>query len=399
LSVERNREKGKDMKQRLLTPGPTPVPEETLLELAKPVVFHRTPEFRQILAEVLEDLKYVFQTKNAIIPLTSSGTGALEAAIANCLPAGSKAICLIAGRFGERWRNLCKAFGVESINVVVAPGQAVQPEQLSRALAEHADAGAVCCTLSETSTGVGHDVAAFGRIVASTPALLLVDAISALGVMECHVDDWHIDVCATGSQKALMLPPGLAFVSVSDKAWQTIDKNPDSRTFYFDLRKARKNLETSDTPYTPAHTLIKALRVSLKRIRAEGIETIWSRQARNAAAARAGFKAMGLELFAARPAEGLTVVKVPAGFDGVALLSKLEKQYGLKLAGGQDNLKGKIIRLAHMGYIDQFDVLAALSGVELVLKEMGHALEPGCGVAAAQKVFADGVLQGSSKVN
>jgi aspartate aminotransferase-like enzyme len=209
--------------------------------------------------------------------------------------------------------------------------------------------------------------------------------------MECRTDEWHLDVCVTGSQKALMLPPGLAFVAVSDKAWQRIEQNPAPRAFYFDLRKARAKLETSDTPFTPAHTLIRALRVSLKRIRAAGIETIWATQARNAAAARAGFQAMGLELFAARPADGLTVVKVPPGIDGVALLTRLEKQYGLKLAGGQDNLKGKIIRLAHMGYIDQFDVLAALAGMELVLREMGFPVEPGRGVAAAQRVWAQAV--------
>jgi aspartate aminotransferase-like enzyme len=195
----------------------------------------------------------------------------------------------------------------------------------------------------------------------------------------------------TGSQKALMLPPGLAFVSVSDKAWKQIDQNPAVRAFYFDLKKAQAKLETSDTPFTPAHTLIRALRVSLKRLLAEGIENVWARQARNAAAARAGFQAMGLELFAARPADGLTVAKMPPGIDSTALLGKLEKQYGLKLANGQDNLKGKIIRLAHMGYIDQFDVLAALAGVELVLLEMGHKLEPGRGVAAAQKVLAQAV--------
>jgi aspartate aminotransferase-like enzyme len=185
-----------------------------------------------------------------------------------------------------------------------------------------------------------------------------------------------------------MLPPGLAFVSVSPKAWDVIEKNPVRRAFYFDLKKAKTNLEAGETPYTPAHTLLKALKVSLKKIRAEGIENTWKRQARNAAAARAGFQAMGMEIFAARPAEGLTVAKVPDGVDGSALLSKLEKQYGLKLAGGQDNLKGKIIRLAHMGYIDQFDVLAALAGVELVLKEMGYPVEPGKGVAAAQQVWA-----------
>jgi serine---pyruvate transaminase len=376
------------MKFRLLTPGPTPVPEETLLELARPVIYHRTPEFRKILAEVLEDLHQVFCTRNVIIPLTSSGTGGLEAAIANCLPAGSKAICLISGRFGERWRNLCKAFGVETIAVTVPYGQAVKPEQLARALTDHPDASAVCATLSETSTGVVHDIKAFGQLVARTPALFFVDAISSLGVMECRTDDWHVDICVTGSQKALMLPPGLAFLSVSDKAWKQIENNPALRTFYFDLKKARTSLENFDTPYTSAHTLVRALRVSLKRILEEGVENIWARQARTAAAARAGFHAMGLELFADPPADSLTVVKVPPGIDGLALLNKLEKQYGLKLAGGQDTLKGKIFRLGHMGYIDQFDVLAGLAGVELALLEMGYSLQPGSGVAAALRMLA-----------
>src|SRR5262249_45399080 len=180
-----------------------------------------------------------FRTGNAIIPLTSSGTGGMEAAVANCLPAGSKAICLLAGRFSERWRSLCKAFGVEVVSVSVPYGQAVQPEQLARALADHPDAVAVCATLSETSTGVGHDIAAFGKLVAATPALLFVDAISGLGAMECRTDEWQIDVCVTGSQKALMLPPGLAFLSVSDKAWKQIDRNAGARVFYFDLKKAR----------------------------------------------------------------------------------------------------------------------------------------------------------------
>lgn len=376
------------MKQRLLTPGPTPVPEETLLELAKPVFFHRTPEFRKILGAVLADLQYIFQTKNTIVPLTSSGTGALEAAIANCLPPASKAICLTAGRFGERWRNLCKAFSVEAITVSVPYGQAVHAEQLAKALADHPDAAAVCSTLSETSTGVGHDVQAFGKLIAPTQALHLVDAISGLGAMECRTDDWKIDVCCAGSQKALMMPPGLAFLSVSDKAWKAIEKNPNPRSYYFDLKKAREKLEIPDTPYTPAHTLIRAMQVSLKRIKDEGIENIWARQARTAAAARAGFQALGFELFANPPNNALTVVKMPPGVDSTPVLAKLEKQYGLKLANGQDNLKGKIIRLAHMGYIDQFDVLAAIAGVELVLKEMGQPIELGKGLMAAQKVLA-----------
>lgn len=376
------------MKQRLLTPGPTPVPEETLLELAKPMIFHRTAEFRAMLGEVLADLQKIFVTKNLVIPLTASGTGALEAALANSVPAGGKVICLIAGRFGERWKNICKAFGIESINVTVPYGQAVQPAQLEKALADHPDALAVCSTLSETSTGIGHDIAAFSKLISKTPALHIVDSISGLGAMECRTDDWQIDINCTGSQKALMMPPGLAFLSVSDKAWKTIEKNPQPRAFYFDLKKAKKSLEGNDTPYTPAHTMIRAMRVSTKRILAEGIENVWKRQAKYGAAARAGFQALGLELFASQPNDALTVVKMPANVDSTVLLGKLEKQYGLKLANGQDTLKGKIIRLAHMGYIDQFDILAAIGGVELVLIEMGQKIEPGTGLAAAQRVFA-----------
>ncbi len=376
------------MKFRLLTPGPTPVPEETLLELAKPMIFHRTSEFRALLGEVLADLKTVFQTANSVLPLTSSGTGALEAALVNAVPAGGKAIVLVAGKFGERWKNLCKAFGIEAIVLTVPWGEAVQPAQLEKALADHPDAVAVCSTLSETSTGVGHDIEAFGKLVAKTPALLLVDAVSGLGAMECRTDAWGIDICCTGSQKALMMPPGLAFLSVSDKAWKTIEKNPAPRTFYFDLKKAKKSADTNDTPFTPAHTLIRAMKVSLKKILAEGMENIWKRQAKSARAARAGFEALGLEIYPKQPNTALTVVKIPDGYDSSVLLSKLEKQFGLKLANGQDHLKGKIIRLAHMGYVDQFDILAGIAGVELALKEMGFGLEVGKGVAAAQQVFA-----------
>jgi len=376
------------VKQRLLTPGPTPVPEETLLEMAKPVFFHRTPEFRQLLAEVLQDLQTIFCTKNLIIPLTCSGTGALEAALVNSVPPGKKAICLVSGKFGERWKNIAKAYGIEPVVVSVPYGQAVQPEQLQKALTDHPDAIAVCATLSETSTGIGHDIAAFGKLVAKTPALLIVDAVSGLGAMECRTDQWQIDICCTGSQKALMMPPGLAFLSVNDKAWKVIDQNPTPRTFYFDLKRARKNLEANDTPFTPAHTMIRAMRVSLKRILAEGIENVWARQTKYAAAARAGFQALGLEIFPSQPNTALTVIKAPAGLESTPMLAKLEKQYGLKLANGQDPLKGKIFRLAHMGYIDQFDILAAIAGVELVLHEMGHPVEVGKGVAAAQRIFA-----------
>ena len=377
------------MKHRMLTPGPTPVPEETLLEMAKPVFYHRSAQARQLLLEVQDDLQYVFQTKNPVLTLTCSGTGAMEAAIANCAPPGAKVICLIAGRWGERWKHLCKAFGVEAVNVTAPYGQPVRPEQLSEALAKHPDAAAVAATLSETATGVRNDIAAFGKQIAATPAVFIVDSISGLGVVECRTDEWQVDINVTGSQKALMLPPGLAFASVSDKAWKRIEQNPSPRTFYFDLKKYRDNLKTGDTPFTPAITLIRALRVSLQRLRSEGIEAVWARHARVAAAARAGVSALGLELFAAQPVDGLTVFKVPEGVDGEALLKKLEKQYGFKLAGGQDTLKGKIVRLGHMGYIDYFEVLGAIGALELVLLEMGWPVQVGIGVAAAQHVIAN----------
>lgn len=375
------------MKPRLFTPGPTPVPEETLLELAKPVTYHRSTEAKAILAEVSEDLKYVFQTTQPVYTITSSGTGGMEAAVTNALAVGEKAILCTAGRWGERWRGILKAFQANIVTVEVPYGKAVTPEQLGDALGKHPDAKAVFATLSETSTGVGHDIAAFGKLVVRTDALLIVDGISGLGAMECRVDDWHIDICVTGSQKALMLPPGLAFVSVSAKAWKKIDATP-IRSFYFDLRRYKKSLDESDTPFTPANTLIRAQRASLKRIRAEGIENLWARHAKIAAACRAGVKAMGLEVFAERPNNALTVIKVPAGIDGSATLKKLEKLYGFKLADGQDSMKGQIWRLSHMGYTDAFEVLGALSALELVLLESGFKLDPGAGVAAFQKSYA-----------
>ena len=375
------------MKARLFTPGPTPVPEETLLELARPVTYHRSAEAKAILAEVTEDLKYVFQTANPVYTLTSSGTGGMEAAVSNCLAAGEKAILLTAGRWGERWKGILKAFASNTAIVEVPYGKAVTPEMLQKALGENPDAKAVFATLSETSTGVGHDLEAFGKIVAKTDALLIVDGISGLGAMECHTDKWNLDVVVTGSQKALMMPPGLAYVSVSEKAWKKIDATP-VRSFYFDLRRAKKSQAESDTPFTPANTLIRAQRVSLKRIRAEGIENLWVRHAKIAAGCRAGVTALGLELFAERPNNGLTVITVPAGVDGSGTLKKLEKQHGYKLADGQDSMKGKIWRLSHMGYTDAFEVLGAIAALELVLLESGFKLEPGAGVAAMQRSLA-----------
>ncbi|NBO92506.1 MAG: alanine--glyoxylate aminotransferase family protein [Planctomycetia bacterium] len=373
------------IKPRLLTPGPTPVPEDVLLEMAQPVFYHRSGRFRELLARVTQDLQYIFQTRHTVLTLTSSGTGGMEAALASSLCPGAKVICLIAGRWGERWRNIALALGAEVVSLTVPYGEPVAPAQLEDALRAHPDTVAVCATLCETATGVKNDIEAYGSITARTSALLMVDAISSLGAMPCLTDEWGVDVCVTGSQKGLMLPPGLAFVSVSEKGWRVIDANKASRAFYFDLRKYRDNLTTNDAPFTPALTLIRALARSLAMLRSTGIETLWAKYAGLARMSRAGIMAMNLELFAKVPSEAMTVAAVPSGIDGNALVSNLEKWHGIKLAGGQDSLKGKIVRLAHMGYIDAFDILAALSALELTLAKMGHALEPGAGVAAAQR--------------
>ena len=375
------------MKPRLFTPGPTPVPEETLLEMAKPDTYHRSAESKAILAEMTEDLKYVFQTVNPVLTLTASGTGGMDAAINTAIAPGEKVILLTAGRWGERWKNILKVYGANAVVVEVPYGQVVTPAMLETALAANPDAVAVCATLSETSTGVGHDLEAFGKLVAKTNAILIVDGISGLGAMECRVDAWHLDIVVTGSQKALMLPPGLAFVSVSDKAWKKIEAVAP-RSFYLDLRRYKKAILESDTPFTPANTLIKAQRLSLKRIRAEGIENLWARHAKMAAACRAAVAAMGLELFPVRPNSGLTVIKVPAGVDGSAVLKKMEKTHGYKLADGQDAMKGTIWRLSHMGYTDAFDVLGAVAALELILLEVGFPVTPGVGVTAFQKALA-----------
>lgn len=382
------------MKPRLLTPGPTPAPEETLLELARPVTFHRSSQFRAVIKEVSEDLQYVFCTKQPVLTITASGTGAMEAAIANTVPPGGKAICLVSGRWGERWRNICKAFGVTVVEVKVPYGESVAPAALAAALKEHPDAAIVTSTLSETATGCRNDIKGFAEITRASEALLIVDGISGLGVMECRMDDWGIDVVVTGSQKALMLPPGLAFIGLSQRAWKRVDllyQGPSApKAFYFDIRKYRDNLAGNDTPFTPANTLVRALRLSLKRLRDEGIENCWKRHSRMARAARAAAAPLRLELYAKDPADGLTVYKVPEAVDGVAILGALEKDHGIRVAGGQDVLKGKIIRLAHMGYIDYFEVLAAVSALELTLPKFGHPVEPGAAVAACQRAYAGG---------
>jgi len=370
-----------------MTPGPANVPEDVLLDLARPVIHHRTAEVKQAIAEVTEGLKQVFRTQHDVLILTASGTAAMEAAAVNTVPRGSKAIVLNAGWFAQRWLKVCQAYGINAVSLDFEWGQPVDPARVEQALAEHPDAVAVMGTLSETSTGTGHPVAEIGQIVARTPALFAVDGISGVGAMECHTDDWGIDLLCVGSQKALMLPPGLAFVSVSPKAWARIDAYPNPPCYYLDLKAARKKMADFDTPYTPAHTLILALRTALKRILAEGIEHVWARHRRMSEACQAGVTALGLELFSARPAEGLTAFRVPEGLKDSDIRGRLEQKFGITTIGGQDKLKGKIVRIGHMGYTDELDVIAGLAALEMVLDELGYDVEPGVAVAAAQRVL------------
>ena len=373
-------------KPRLMTPGPAPVPEDVLLEMARPVIHHRSAEAKEVIKEVASGLKTVFQTRNDVMILTASGTGAMEAAAVNTVPRGGKALVLNAGWFAARWGNICKAYGINAVMLDTEWGQTVDPERVAEALRQHPDTVCVMGTLSETSTGTGHPIEAIGRIVAETSAVFAVDGISGVGAMECRADAWGIDLLCAGSQKALMLPPGLAFVSVSPKAWAKIDAF-DAPSFYFNLKSARKKMAEFDTPFTPAHTLILALRTSLRRILDEGVENVWRRHRVMSDACQAGLQALGLELFSARPAEGLTAFRVPDGLKDADIRNMLVERFGITTIGGQDKLKGKIIRVGHMGYFDELDVVAGLAALEMVLNELGHDVQPGCAVTAAQRVL------------
>jgi len=373
-------------KRRLMTPGPTEVPPDVLLEMARPVFHHRTDEYKQLFKETTELLQYVFRTANDVITLASSGTGAIEAAVTNLLAAGDKALVARGGKFGDRPGEICEQHGVEVVPIDLEWGDSVTAEAVKEHLERQPDIAAVFTTLCETSTGAETDIQALGRVTKDYAAVLVVDGISSVGAVEMPADDWGVDVLLGASQKALMVPPGLAFLSVSEKAWKKIETTAPP-AYYFDLLKARKKLQDSDTPYTPGITLVRGLRVALGMIKGEGIENVWQRHRRMAEACRAGVQAMGLEILPRRPSAALTVVKVPDDLDGAEIPKLLESRYGIKIAGGQEKLKGKIFRIAHMGYMDQMDVVAVLSALEMVLNDLGFKVEPGAGVAAAEKVL------------
>ena len=373
-------------KTHLFAPGPTPIPPEALLAMAHPILHHRTPEYEALLAEVREGLKVLFQTTDEVLLFAASGTGGMEAAVVNTLSPGEKALVIRGGKFGERWGEICQAYGVNFTPIDVPYGKAVDPGLVAAALAKDPQIAVVLSTYSETSTGVLHDIKAIAEAVRKTPTLLVVDAITSLGVMDVPMDDWGLDVVVAGSQKALMLPPGLAMVGVSRKAWAAVERSRLPK-YYFDFAAERKHLLKNQSRFTPAISLVVGLRETLRMIRSEGFPNIFRRHERLAAAMRAGITALGLELFAERPSPAVTAVLVPKGIDGGAILKTLRTRHQVIIAGGQGSLKGKIFRLATMGYADSSDVVVALSALELTLSEVGYPVKLGDGIRAAQEVL------------
>ncbi len=375
-------------KQRLFTPGPTPVPEEVLLELARPMFHHRTAEYRRMLEQLTQDMKYVLGTDADVYTLTGSGSVAMEAAVACVAAPGETMIVIRGGKFGERWSELGEAFGARVVNLDVPWGTPPSPALIADALRAHPDAVAVYTTQCETSTATVTDVEAIAKVVAKTPALLVVDGISSIGAMPFRMDAWGVDIAVTGSQKALMLPPGLAFIACSAKAWKKIEATK-GHVYYADLKAYRKALAADfDNPYTPANVMVRAAVKALTMIKAEGLETIWAETRKRAEAIRAAAKALGLKVYSEAPSDSVTALVVPDGVDGEQLPKVMAKQYNARPAGGQGKLKGKIVRFTTMGYTDAFDILAAIAALEMALAKLGYKVDFGAGVAAAQKVLA-----------
>ncbi len=369
----------------LLVPGPVTVPRRVALAESQEIIYHRGEEFAELLQRVDAKLKQVFRTQNTILYFTSSGTGAMEACITNLVSTNDEVLVVEGGKFGQRWRELCQAFGVKHHTVQIEWGRAVHPEQIEEALDAHPKVRAVFTQLSETSTGTVYDIEKIAQITNERDVLLVVDAISGLGVVPLEPDRWGVDCVVAGSQKALMVPPGVAFVSVSARAWGRVDRS-DLPKYYWDFKTAKKNLYF--TPFTPAISLIMALDEALTMILEEGVERLQARTELYARATRAAVLAMNLELFSERPGPVCTAVSVPQGLSSKEILETLRTDFGIKISGGQDHLKGKIFRIGHIGDIGAKDVLGTIAALELVLRKLGHKFELGAGVRAALEVFA-----------
>ncbi|MEK7712988.1 MAG: alanine--glyoxylate aminotransferase family protein [Nitrospirota bacterium] len=376
------------LKRYLLAPGPTPVPSEALLAMAMPIIHHRSPDFIPVLDAAKNGLKWLYQTKNDVLILCSTGTGGMVGAVNNFFSPGDKVITVNGGKFGERWTKICKAYGLQAEEIVVEWGYAVNPETIEAKLKNDPSIKGVFVQASETSTGVYHDIEALAKVVKKYEnTILIVDAISAIVAHDLRMDEWGIDVMIGGSQKGVMLPPGLAFVGISEKAWKFSEKSKCPR-FYFNFKKERENLAKNQTNFTSPVTLIIGLNESIKLLRKEGLENVFKRHERLANATRAAVKALGLELYPKEsPSNSVTAVCAPAGIDGQAIYKNLREKYGITAAGGQDHVKGKIFRIAHLGYADTFDVITAIAGLEMVLKGMGHPVKLGAGVAAAEELL------------
>ena len=382
------------LKDYLMTAGPTPLPPAVSQVMAEPMLYHRAPAFVEVYARCLERIKQVFQTENDVLAFTSSGSGAMESAAANLVRPGEPALVVSCGKFGERWADLCDAFGAETIHQQVEWGTKVEPAELDRLLSQVSDEVAVVfVTLSETSTGIVNDVQGLAEVAHRHGALIAVDAVSALGAVPVNQDAWGLDVVVAGSQKALMCPPGLAFASANEAALQRAAESP-GRRHYFDwgLTVKGQRKDPPDSPFTPAVGLFTALDVALDMIlEQEGLDAVFERHRLLGRATREAMKALDLELFGPEDenANVVTAIKVPEGVDGAKVPKLMRDKYRITVAGGQSQLKGKIVRIAHCGYFGPFDILTAVGALEMAFTELGHELELGAGVAAAQRIFLE----------
>ena len=357
------------MRNILLTPGPIPVPESVRKIMAEPIIHHRTPQYRKIFQAVSERIKKVFLTRHPVYTITGSGTSAMEAAIVNFHSAGDEILVAENGKFSERFTELANAYHLKPTVIKVPYGETISAEQVDQALKQNPDAKAVYGTHCETSTGVLQEVEGTAKLVAKTNAIYIVDAISGLGADKLEMDQWKVDIVVSGSQKGLMIPPGLSFLAVSEKAL-AVHKNAKLPRFYIDLAQYQKSLKDWDTPYTPALTLVLALREALRLIHQEGMEKVWARTEKLAQYTRRAVQDLKLEFFAKKLAHTLTAVKVPAGIDGEKLVSVMRDQKGVVLAGGQGDMKGQLFRIAHLGFITESDVKIGISVLKETLEEM-----------------------------
>ncbi|HED30707.1 MAG TPA: alanine--glyoxylate aminotransferase family protein [Prosthecochloris aestuarii] len=386
------------MKKRLFTPGPTPVPEHVMLSMAEPIIHHRNPEFMEILTRVHSNLKYLFQTARPVVVLSASGTGGMEAAVSSCFQPGDKLITVNSGKFGARWSKLAQTFTGNVVEELVEWGSSIEPDRMLELLRMHPDAKGVCLTHSETSTGTATDIQTLCALVREqSDALILVDGITAIGAHEFHFDDWGADICITGSQKGLMMPPGLALVAISERA-ETIIKRLETPQFYLSLKKALASHQGDDTPFTPAVSLIIGLDKALEMIREEGLEQIWNRHERLAAACRKGCEALGMNLFSSSPSYAVTPVWLPEEVDWDEFNTSLKFNNGITVAAGQDAYKGKIFRISHLGYYDELDMLTVIGGIERALHEVGFDFEIGAGVTAVQKALLEKHVQAAGEL-